>query len=571
MNGTSSQVSGASDTVSYGVTASGFIVKPFQAILSDAFTRAQQSFGSDIDLRSSSTIRKIIELGCLDAALLWMALDDVYHSGFTSTAVGGALDLLGADLGLSRASTAASGQATFKLAASAPPGSVLTLPPGALVDTAPPAPVSFRLGAALTLSNDPTQPFPAQASATVTAVTPGISGNISANQLTQIDPTFAARYLNFDPSFIAVSNSTAFSGGEGFEDDSTYRRKLQAQPRTFWTSDAVRTTVLALDGVRDALVTDPYGGIDTSAPPFGSFCFGDALFQLPRDVCSPYFFSIVVAAEPGVLWETEGIIPDVQTLSVSGNPTGGTFTLTFNNQTTTAAAIPFNATSAEVQAALTALSSIGAGNVVCTGGPLPSASVTITFAGQLASGPQPLISIGINSLTGGTTPAPAIVHTTTGTGPNQVLGLQDEILTALQPIRPISIFPSLVQADTVEVAIRVQLTLQSGANAGTVTAAAQVALAAYIASLGLGDAVLYSQVLRILTELPGVADVQNLRLRRCPSRFGEVVFGPPVIFADPDDISLIEIACGGNLTLAATEVAVFDGGSNLTEIDTAGQ
>ena len=99
MNGNSAQTATAStsDTVNYGVTAQGFIVKPFQAILNDAFTRAQQLFGPDIDLRSSSTLRKVIELGCLDSALLWMALDDVYHSGFTSTASGGALDLLGAD------------------------------------------------------------------------------------------------------------------------------------------------------------------------------------------------------------------------------------------------------------------------------------------------------------------------------------------------------------------------------------------------------------------------------------------------------------------------------------------
>ena len=62
-------------------------------------------------------------------------------------------------------------------------------------------------------------------------------------------------------------------------------------------------------------------------------------------------------------------VNDVQTLSLSGNPTGGTFTLSFGGQTT--AAIPFNATAAQVQAALQALSSIGAGNVACAGGPLP--------------------------------------------------------------------------------------------------------------------------------------------------------------------------------------------------------
>ena len=120
---TSTPAPGAADLATYGVTPQGFIVKPFQQILSDAFARAQLSFGPDIDLRSTSSIRKLIELGCLDAGLLWMALDDVYHSGFTSTAVGDALDLLGADLGLQRAPTNASGQATFKLGSTAPPGS----------------------------------------------------------------------------------------------------------------------------------------------------------------------------------------------------------------------------------------------------------------------------------------------------------------------------------------------------------------------------------------------------------------------------------------------------------------
>jgi hypothetical protein len=92
-----------------------------------------------------------------------------------------------------------------------------------------------------------------------------------------------------------------------------------------------------------------------------------------------------------------------------------------------------------------------------------------------------------------------------------------------------------------------------------------------MAGLRLGDAVLYSQVLRILTELSGVADVQNLRLRRCPSRFGEVVFGPPVVFANPQNLAQIEMPCGGNLVLTATEVAVFAADSNLTDLDVVGQ
>ncbi|MGZ3196538.1 MAG: hypothetical protein ACXU60_05505 [Croceibacterium sp.] len=116
---------------------------------------------------------------------------------------------------------------------------------------------------------------------------------------------------------------------------------------------------------------------------------------------------------PAIAHTTTGtIVNDVQTLSVSGVPTGGSFTLTFNNQTT--AAIAFNATAATVQTALVALPGIGAGNVTCTGGPLPAASVTITFTNKLGLSPQPAIAVGSNGLTGGTTPAPTVAHTVIG-------------------------------------------------------------------------------------------------------------------------------------------------------------
>lgn len=75
----------------------------------------------------------------------------------------------------------------------------------------------------------------------------------------------------------------------------------------------------------------------------------------------------------------------VQTLSFSlTSVTGGGFTLSFKGQRTLTQ-IPYNATAAQVQAALEGLSTIGAGNVICTGGPLPTSSVVITFQNALAS------------------------------------------------------------------------------------------------------------------------------------------------------------------------------------------
>jgi hypothetical protein len=102
---------------------------------------------------------------------------------------------------------------------------------------------------------------------------------------------------------------------------------------------------------------------------------------------------------------------EVQSLTISGTPTGGTFTLTFGGQTTTP--IAFNATAAAVQTALAALSSIGSGNITCSGGPLPGSAITVTFNGLLANQPQSLM-VGATALTGGTSPALAIARVTSG-------------------------------------------------------------------------------------------------------------------------------------------------------------
>lgn len=106
-------------------------------------------------------------------------------------------------------------------------------------------------------------------------------------------------------------------------------------------------------------------------------------------------------------------VTEVQTATMSGSPTGGTFTLTFKGQTT--ATIAFNATGADVQTALRALSTIGSPNVTVAGpagGPW-----VITFAGTLAKQDQPTITADNSGLTGGTSPSVAIVTTTPGSNP----------------------------------------------------------------------------------------------------------------------------------------------------------
>lgn len=100
-----------------------------------------------------------------------------------------------------------------------------------------------------------------------------------------------------------------------------------------------------------------------------------------------------------------------QTITVTGTPTGGTFTLTYNGATT--ATIAFNAAASAVVTALEALPNIGAGNVTGAGGALPGTPVVITFTNQL--GKQNVNAMtAAHAFTGGTTPAIAVTTTTAG-------------------------------------------------------------------------------------------------------------------------------------------------------------
>jgi hypothetical protein len=97
----------------------------------------------------------------------------------------------------------------------------------------------------------------------------------------------------------------------------------------------------------------------------------------------------------------------VQTVTITGSPTGGTFTLTYDGQTTST--IAYNATAATVQSRLIALSSIEEGNVSVTGSAGGPYSVTFTGGHDVAA----LTASGAG-LTGGSSPAVAVATATVG-------------------------------------------------------------------------------------------------------------------------------------------------------------
>jgi hypothetical protein len=110
---------------------------------------------------------------------------------------------------------------------------------------------------------------------------------------------------------------------------------------------------------------------------------------------------------------------EVQTITIGGTPTGGSFKLGFDGEVT--AAIPWNATNATliaaVDSALEALSGIGTGGVVVAAGTLTAGigTMTVTFSGgAVTKKAVSTLTVVNNSMTGTGPPTIAVAETTPG-------------------------------------------------------------------------------------------------------------------------------------------------------------
>jgi hypothetical protein len=96
-------------------------------------------------------------------------------------------------------------------------------------------------------------------------------------------------------------------------------------------------------------------------------------------------------------------VTTVQTITITGGPASGSFTLTFSGQTTSA--IQYNATATDVQAALLALSNLAPGDVIVSGnagGPytatFPAAVTDMSATASFAGGSTPTVLIASEAL-----------------------------------------------------------------------------------------------------------------------------------------------------------------------------
>jgi large repetitive protein len=116
-----------------------------------------------------------------------------------------------------------------------------------------------------------------------------------------------------------------------------------------------------------------------------------------------------------------------QFVMLTGSPTGGTFTLTFEGQTTAPIAFDaggdFNALAASIKSALEALSNIGVGDVQVTHAPIANGETRrwkVEFTGALGSREVPDMTGNASGLTGGTNAAVSVTESNSPAGASTV-------------------------------------------------------------------------------------------------------------------------------------------------------
>lgn len=147
-------------------------------------------------------------------------------------------------------------------------------------------------------------------------------------------------------------------------------------------------------------------------------------------------------------------------------------------------------------------------------------------------------------------------------GEGAVKGIYEHVSSAVDRVRPIGIHPNIIEADHIEVGVQATVVIEPGKDPQSLLASIKQRIAADIGALKLGGNVLFSQVMRAFVEQPGVVDVQNMHLRRCPAAFGRITFGNV-----PFQTTVLEMAVGENLVMGPTEIAFFSIDGALIDIE----
>ena len=153
-------------------------------------------------------------------------------------------------------------------------------------------------------------------------------------------------------------------------------------------------------------------------------------------------------------------------------------------------------------------------------------------------------------------------------------GLEASVLSAIEDLRPIGIFPQVQQAEQIGVCVQADLVVRgipmpSGSKAVVNASVPAQALKArlnerlrrYIDGLSFGEPVRVSEVIWAIMSEPGVTDVQNVQLQRYPPGLQQVDFTTPPSTGPSGP------GCGMNIDLTTNQIADFvDTATELTII-----
>ncbi|WP_223068474.1 baseplate J/gp47 family protein [Paenibacillus caui] len=231
----------------------GFKRKRFNDLLSEMESKARESFGETVNTSERSPLGIILRIFAWFLSRIWTTAEDVYNSGYISTAEGANLDRLGPFVGISR------------ILEQYAKGKVVITGTAGHTEAA-----GFRVGTAGGVYFDTTEAFTIGADGTaevaVEAIDPGQKGNAAAGAVTVV--------VNPNPDISGVSNPEPITGGREKETDPEFRARYEMSVAGGGAAsvDALRGALLRLDGVRAASIMENNGmETDSAGRPPKSF------------------------------------------------------------------------------------------------------------------------------------------------------------------------------------------------------------------------------------------------------------------------------------------------------------
>lgn len=239
--------------IKYGLTDSGFVAPTYGEWLDEIEDRFKARFGDDIALTSNSNA------GILAREFAWMMYiagqqaQDVYNSGFTTTAIESALDRMGSNYNVKRKVEM---PAHAKLVIATSEEYLIQAGEEFMTDDG----YTFELIEDVVTEKQSDGTF--QGVGIVQAQDTGANTNVLPNTITIVsDP---------DENILSVTNPEKASGGQDYEDDESYRKRIiqsmSASPGP--TLNGIKSTLLGLSGVREvAIIQNPNGTVDEYGNP----------------------------------------------------------------------------------------------------------------------------------------------------------------------------------------------------------------------------------------------------------------------------------------------------------------